>query len=115
MTNQAPTIGHYLKIMRTNHGYSLRHLADLTGLAPSSIKRIEDGTYPTPSPQALLALAGALDIPAGVLVGFIDSYQQLINTSLPNLTEYLRTKYHMKRHHITQLVHLAQQLGYHTK
>lgn len=112
MINEHAAFGEYLKAMRASHGYSLRHVARLTGLAPSTIKRIEDHTYSTPTPEALLALADALDLPAGVLAGFIDSYQRLIHASLPNLADYLHIKYQMKRNHITELKRHAEKLGY---
>lgn len=112
MTPHPATIGEYLKIARTRHGYSLRHVASLAGLEPSSIKRIEDGTYATPSPETLLALADALDLPVGVLAGFIDSYHQLIHASLPSLSDYLKIKYKMTKKDITTLQRHAQQLGY---
>jgi transcriptional regulator with XRE-family HTH domain len=112
MINRAATLGEYLKITRTRHGYSLQRVADLTGLEASSIKRIEDGTHATPSPKTLLALASAFDIPVGVLAGFIDSYRQLIHASLPAMAEYLRIKHRMKRKDIKELIALARELGY---
>lgn len=112
MVNKAATLGEYLNAIRTRHGYSLHHVADLSGLAASSIKRIEDGTHATPSPEVLFALADAFNIPVGVFAGFIDSYRQLIDASLPTMTRYLRTKYKMTTSDITELKHHAQQLGY---
>lgn len=112
MINRAATLGEYLKITRTRHDYSLQRVADLTGLEASSIKRIEDGTHATPSPETLIALASAFNVPVIVLAGFIDSYRQLIHASLPTMTEYLRIKHRMKRKDIKELVTLARELGY---
>ena len=112
MIHKAATLGEYLKITRIRHGYSLQHVEDLTGLEASTIKRIEDGTHATPSPETLLALADAFGLPVGALAEFIDSYRHLIHASLPAMAKYLRIKYRMKQKDIKTLVTLARELGY---
>ena len=111
MINKAATLGEYLKITRICSGYSQNRVANLAGLEPSTVKRIEDGTS-TPSPKTLLALADALDLPVSVLAKFIDSYRQLIHAGLPDLADYLNIKYKMAKRDIADLKRHAQQLGY---
>jgi transcriptional regulator with XRE-family HTH domain len=64
-TGQPPNFGDYVKEAREHHGYSVRHLAALIGVAPSTIARIEYNTLVTPGPDLVLALIKNLALDTG--------------------------------------------------
>jgi transcriptional regulator with XRE-family HTH domain len=109
------SFGDYIKDAREHHGYSVRHLAALLGVAPSTIARIEYNTLITPGPDLVLALVKNLDLDPVMAVRLLEPYRRLTQESLPILTDYLRAKYHMKRKDITELARHARQLGYDPK
>lgn len=114
-TAQPLVFGDYIKEAREQHGYSVRHLAALVGVAPSTIARIEYNTLVTPGPDLVLALIKNLDLDSVTAVGLLEPYQRLTRESLPNLTDYLRAKYTMKRTDIIQMKRHARRLGYNPK
>ncbi|MGH3937416.1 MAG: helix-turn-helix domain-containing protein [Pseudonocardiaceae bacterium] len=114
-TAQPHDFGDYIKQAREQHGYSVRHLASLTGVAPSTIARIEYNTLITPAPDLVLTLIKNLDLDPATAIGLLEPYQRLTHASLPNLADYLRTKYHMKRKDITEIITIIRQQGYHPK
>lgn len=67
--------GDYLKQLRKKRGYTLKQLAELSGVSDSQISRIELGTRGVPKPENLKKLAAALDVPPESLLekaGVID-------------------------------------------
>ncbi|WP_442914286.1 helix-turn-helix domain-containing protein [Kribbella sp. NBC_01245] len=80
-----------IKEARLARGYSASELARRSGLTPSTITRIEASQLQHP-PQAenLIAIAHALDIPAGDLFGALDWLEE---NELPSFTPYLRARY----------------------
>jgi transcriptional regulator with XRE-family HTH domain len=111
-TAQPLDFGDYVKGAREHRGYSVRELAALTGVAPSTITRIEHNTLITPQPDLVLALIKHLDLDTVTAVGLLEPYRRLTQASLPALADYLHAKYHMKRKDITELKRHARQLGY---
>lgn len=67
MTNQK-NFGAYLKNLRKNRGYTLKQLADLSGVSDAQISRIESGIRGVPKLENLKKLAAALDVPADSLL-----------------------------------------------
>lgn len=51
-----------IRSIRTRSGYSVRSLATLAGIAPSTLSRIEAGTYDG-RPDTIRRIAKALDVP----------------------------------------------------
>lgn len=67
--------GEFLKHLRKNRGFTLKQLAELSGVSDSQISRIELGTRGIPKPATLKKLAAALDVPHDSLLekaGVID-------------------------------------------
>ncbi|HHY44983.1 MAG TPA: helix-turn-helix transcriptional regulator [Firmicutes bacterium] len=62
------TIAEMVKRRRAELGMSQRQLASVSGLSNSEISRIESGERKSPSPQVLLALSAALDLPYDLLM-----------------------------------------------
>lgn len=60
--------GDYLKQMRKKRGYTLKQLAELSGVSDSQISRIEIGTRGVPKLENLKKLAKALDVPPDSLL-----------------------------------------------
>lgn len=89
-TMTAAEIGHRLKAAREAKGYSLRQLAESTGIDFGYIGRLERGHIAEPGPGRLQRLAEALDIDLEDLYGLAG---YITPSSLPNLPAYLRTKY----------------------
>lgn len=114
-TTQPLTFGDYIREARVQHDYSAHDLAALTGVSPSTIARIEYNTIATPGPDLVLALIKNLDLDPVAAVGLLEPYRRLTRESLPNLSDYLRTKYTMKRKDITEIKRHARQLGYDPK
>jgi transcriptional regulator with XRE-family HTH domain len=114
-TAQPLNFGDYVKEAREQHGYSVRHLAALIGVAPSTIARIEYNTLVTPGPDHVLALIKNLDLDPATAIGLLEPYRRLTQASLPTLTDYLRAKYHMRRKDITDITRHVRQLGYDPK
>ncbi len=111
-TTQPSDFGSYVTQAREHRGYSVRHLAALTGVAPSTIGRIEHNTLVTPGADLVLALIKELGLDSGVAIGLLEPYRRLVQESLPNLTDYLHIKYTMKRKDIAELQCHVRQLGY---
>lgn len=114
-TTQPSTFGDYVKQAREQHGYSAHDLAALIGVEASTITRIEHNTTTTPGPDRVLALIKILDLDPVTAVGLLEPYRRLTRESLPNLSDYLRIKYAMKRRDITEIKRHARQLGYDPK
>ena len=55
-------VGQRLRVLRTEHGHSLRRLADLSGLNVNTLSLIENGRT-SPSVSTLQQLARALQVP----------------------------------------------------
>jgi Predicted transcriptional regulators len=61
MTNQK-NFGEFLKQLRKNRGYTLKKLAELSGISDAQLSRIESGARGVPKPGNLKKLAAALDV-----------------------------------------------------
>ena len=88
-------LGSYLKEMREETGLSIRTAAKKSEIAPSFLSKIEAGdTFSTISIQTLIKLSKTYNIPPiSVLkeAGLVDSDEY----DLPELSQYLRAKYHL--------------------
>jgi transcriptional regulator with XRE-family HTH domain len=62
------SFGEYVKSLRKKHGYTLKQLAELSGVSDAQISRIENGSRGVPKLENLKKLAKALDVPADSLL-----------------------------------------------
>lgn len=111
-TTQPLDFGSYVKSTRKKCGYSVRHLATLTGVAPSTITRIEHNTLTAPGPDLVLALIKELDLDSGIAIRLLEPYQRLLLAILPNLTDYLSMRCDITRKEGTELQCHVRRLGY---
>jgi transcriptional regulator with XRE-family HTH domain len=114
-TAQPLDFGSYVKQAREQRGHSVRHLAALMRVAPSTIGRIERNTLATPGPDLVLALIKELGLDSGAAIRLLGPYRRLTQEILPNLTDYLHIRYNMKRKDIAELTCHVRQLGYDPK
>lgn len=88
-------IGKYTKYQREKRKWSLKQLAEATGMTPSFLFRLEQGTYQTVKFEVLEKIANAFEMPLEILLikcHLIDS--QLLNP-LPQYEYYLKEKYQL--------------------
>jgi transcriptional regulator with XRE-family HTH domain len=111
-TAQPLDFGSYVKQAREQRGHSVRHLAALMRVAPSTIGRIERNTLATPGPDLVLALINELGLDSGAAIRLLGPYQRLTQEILPTLADYLHIRYNMKRKDIAELTCHVRQLGY---
>ena len=88
--------GKYIRERRMNKEISLRKFAELVGISPVYMSKIETGDYSPPAEDKIKSIAKYLGIPSDYLLklaGKIDS--ELYNIILNNKTapEFLRKKY----------------------
>jgi len=55
--------GATLRLLRTGSGVSLRALAEAVGVSSAYLSRVENGHDPAPTPDRVVAIAGALGLP----------------------------------------------------
>lgn len=87
--NQLKALGKLLARTRKDRDLTLGGVASATGLAESTIKRLEDGDFKRPDPEKLQRIARALDLDAEdlfALAGYTPT------EGLPNFGPYLRVK-----------------------
>jgi transcriptional regulator with XRE-family HTH domain len=53
MTTNGDAIGKYVRQLRRQHGFGLRHLAAAARVDPTWLSRLEHGTYDSPDPRSL--------------------------------------------------------------
>jgi transcriptional regulator with XRE-family HTH domain len=100
-------LGETLRADRERKGYSLRQLESLSGVAHSTIGRIESGSIASPKPEHLQRLSLALETDVEdyyALAGFI------MPEKLPELRPYLRLKYNLPEGAANQLDEYFQAL-----
>lgn len=61
-------VGTALRLLRIDAGLSLRALAQRVGVSSAYLSRVENGHDPAPTPERLIAMAEALDVPPNMLV-----------------------------------------------
>jgi transcriptional regulator with XRE-family HTH domain len=81
-----PTLGQRLEAARGDAGYSLRKLAEVTGIPMSSINRLMKDEVAEPSPTSLVRLARVLDLTPSELFA-------LAGLPYPDLDDLLRNGY----------------------
>ena len=88
-------LGQYLKQLRKEQEFSIRHVARQCKIAPSYLAKVEVGdTYKTIGTDTLVKLSKFYGIPVSAMLkeaGFIDSRED----DLPELAQYLRAKYQL--------------------
>lgn len=88
-------LGKYLKQLREEQEFSIRHVARQCKIAPSYLANIEAGdTYKTIGVKTLVKLSKFYGIPVSSMLkeaGFINSHDD----GLPELAQYLRAKYQL--------------------
>jgi transcriptional regulator with XRE-family HTH domain len=93
-------LGSLLKRERERAGMTVRQLADVAGLVPSTVSRLETGFIATPRPDHLQRLARALGIDVEQLYVAVD---YLTPGALAELRPYLRTKYGLTDEQASQI------------
>lgn len=100
-------LGEAIKAQRAHAGYTVRQLAQLSGVTASTVFRLETGQIDAPKLEHLQRLARALDIEVEdfyALAGY------LIPEGLPELRPYLRAKYGLPERAARQLDEYFQAL-----
>jgi transcriptional regulator with XRE-family HTH domain len=86
---QAKTFGTMLRQRRHALGLTVRQVGETTGIASTTVSRIETGSFEAPRPDKLARIAQALELSTGEVfaqAGYLDA------TDLPEYETYLRTK-----------------------
>jgi transcriptional regulator with XRE-family HTH domain len=91
-----PTLGQRLETARGDAGYSLRKLAEVTGIPMSSINRLLKDEVAEPSPASLVRLAKVLDLTPSELFA-------LAGLPYPDLDDLLRNGYGLPEEAITEI------------
>jgi transcriptional regulator with XRE-family HTH domain len=86
---QARKVGALIATGRAKKELSLRDLAQLTGIPPTTITRIEQGDYSQPAPDNLARLIEALEIDPARIDRVSRNY---LADSLPSVGTYFRSK-----------------------
>lgn len=86
----AMRLGPSIKQARTQQGFSLRRLAERSGVPRTTIERIEQEKLERPRPDILHALGTALDVPVPDLYS-LANYPTA--QELPSFAPYLRARY----------------------
>jgi len=87
---QAQALGGILRSRREELGYSLRRVAELSGVPNNSILHIEQGRIGAPAPDKVARVAAALELSLADVYAIAG---WAIPDDLPHFRPYLRTKY----------------------
>ncbi|HKE17932.1 MAG TPA: helix-turn-helix domain-containing protein [Kofleriaceae bacterium] len=72
--------GTALRLLRLDTGLSLRDLAGQIGVSSAYLSRVEHGHDPAPTPDRLVAIARALDLPPLLLIELADQSSPLVSS-----------------------------------
>jgi nitrogen PTS system EIIA component len=72
--------GTAMRLLRVDTGLSLRDLARRIGVSSAYLSRVEHGHDPAPTPDRLIAIAGALDLPPMLLMELADQTSPLVSS-----------------------------------
>jgi PTS system nitrogen regulatory IIA component len=72
--------GSALRLLRLDTGLSLRDLAGRIGVSSAYLSRVEHGHDPAPTPDRLMAIARAFDLPPLLLVELADQSSPLVSS-----------------------------------
>ena len=101
-------LGHSLRALREDFGFSMHEVARRTNFTPSYISKLEQGgVFQTVTIQTLKSFSDVYHIPIQVLIekaGFIEEEE-----GLPGLTAYLKAKYHVS-HRAAQEMEFAWEI-----
>lgn len=86
---QAQKVGALLAKARTAKELSLRQVEELSGIAKTTLAKIEQGGYAEPAPDSLLRLAEVLGIDPARIDRVSGNY---LAKSLPSVGTYFRSK-----------------------
>lgn len=82
-SRRAASFGSTLRVLRFDAGLSLRALAREVGVSSAYLSRVENGHDAPPTPDRLVAIAAALELPPNTLV-------ELAQQTAPAITDYMR-------------------------
>jgi|GEM_PF-3466230 len=99
MERQSNIIGNYVREKRAAKGLNLPQVAKITGVAPSTISRIEGGEM-LPSIPTLLRLSDAVDLDLYALLVELRARAKVV---LPEFEDYLREKYGLADEVVAQI------------
>lgn len=99
MERQSNIIGNYVHEKRAAKGLNLPQVAKMTGVAPSTVSRIESGEM-LPSIPTLLRLSEAVDLDLYALLATLGARTK---GDLPEFEDYLRQKYGISEVAIAQI------------
>lgn len=110
METTAPNdkLGHYVREQRMARGLSGQALALAAGVDKAWLHRLEHGEYASPDPHLLVRLARALEVDVAnlyVAAGLPTGRE------LPSMKPYLRAKYDLPEHAITQIAEYVDMLN----
>lgn len=95
ISHEITRLGRYLKQLRKEQEFSIRHVARQCQIASSYLAKIEAGdTYKTIGVETLVKLSKFYGIPVSAMLeeaGFIENHED----GLPELAQYLRAKYRL--------------------
>lgn len=97
---QARKVGSLIADGRAKKELSLRELAQLTGIPPTTITRIEQGNYRQPAPDNLARLVDALEIDPARIDRASGNY---LANSLPSVGTYFRSKEKASPEEVTEI------------
>lgn len=72
--------GTALRLLRLDTGLTLRDMARRIGVSSAYLSRVEHGRDPAPTPDRLIAIARALDLPPLLLIELADQTSPLVST-----------------------------------
>ncbi len=105
MSTQSEAFGMALRDYRAKAGLTAKQLAKESGLAPSTLTRLEVGQIAKPRPGYLQQLARPLGIEVETLYALAG---YLMPEGMPELRPYLRTKYGVTPQQAEQLDDIVQ-------
>ena len=72
--------GTALRLLRLDTGLSLRDMARIVGVSSAYLSRVEHGHDPAPTPDRLVSIARALDLPPHLLLELADQTSPLVSS-----------------------------------
>lgn len=106
-SEDAITLGSYLRNQREAAGLAIRELARLSAVPSGYIAELEGGKKTHPSAEVLQKLASVLELDTADLFAFIGVTPP---KGLPSVAPYLRAKYNLSGDALTEAEHHIQRI-----